>query len=148
MMDIQAALGIHQLAKLDDFTARRKHFAEMYTQGFADLSELIVPPSGDPKNKHAWHLYPIRVRAGMLDIERDRFIEELGEEKIGTSVMFRPLHLHTLYREALGYEPGSFPVAEEAFEGTISLPVSPKMTDDDVLDTIAAVQRIVAKHRR
>ena len=147
MMDLQAALGLHQLAKLDDFIARRARFAAQYADAFADLKEIVLP-SVTPEVRTAWHLYSILVRTNLLTVDRDRFIEELKEENIGSSVLFRPLHLHSFYRQALNYENGCFPNSEYAFEHILSLPISPIMTDEDVLDVIAAVRRIVARYRR
>ncbi|MBI4322989.1 MAG: DegT/DnrJ/EryC1/StrS family aminotransferase [Candidatus Omnitrophica bacterium] len=146
MMDIQAALGLHQLAKLEQFLQRRARFAAMYTEAFADLEE-IVRPQAKPEVRSAWHLYSILLQPKRLRISRDQFIEELRTEQIGTSVLFRPLHLHSYYQKALGYPPGSFPVAESLFERTVSLPISPKMSEEDVWDVIAAVRRLVAKYR-
>jgi dTDP-4-amino-4,6-dideoxygalactose transaminase len=147
MTDIQAALGIHQLRKLDRFIERRAHFARLYTAGFRDLEAIAVPRGGDGL-RHAWHLYSILLRPELLTIDRDRFMEELKAENVGASVLFRPLHLHSLYQQTLGYGDGDFPVAEDLFRRTLSLPMSPRMSDDDVLDVIAAVRRIVARHTR
>jgi dTDP-4-amino-4,6-dideoxygalactose transaminase len=147
MTDIQAALGIHQLRKLDRFIERRAHFAALYTAGFRDLEAIAVPSAGDGL-RHAWHLYSILLRPDRIAIDRDRFMEELKEENVGASVLFRPLHLHSLYQQRLGYRDGDFPVAEDFFRRTLSLPMSPRMSDDDVLDVIAAVRRSVARHSR
>lgn len=147
MMDIQAALGLHQLARLDGFIARRAHFAAMYAEGFVGLDE-IVTPAGGPGMRHAWHLYTIVLRPERLSIDRDAFIETLKAENVGTSVLFRPLHLHSYYQQALNYPEGSFPNSEYAFHHSISLPISPKMSDEDVRDVIAAVRRTVIRHRR
>ncbi len=145
MMDLQAALGLHQLAKLDRFIERRARIAALYTEAFADLDALATP-AVRPDVRHAWHLYTLLLRPERMTIDRDRFIEELTAEQIGTSVLFRPLHLHSYYREALGYPEGRFPVSEDVFGGAVSLPLSPKMSDEDVLDVIAAVRRVVGKH--
>lgn len=146
MMDLQAALGLHQLAKLEGFIERRAHVAAMYTEAFADL-DAVVTPMVRPQVRHAWHLYTMLLRPERLTIDRDRFIEELTAEQIGTSVLFRPLHLHSYYRTTLGYPAGRFPVAEDVFRRAISLPLSPKMRDEDALDVIAAVRRVVSRHQ-
>ena len=147
MMDLQAALGIHQLRRLDGFIERRRRFAALYTEAFADLDAIEVPPPR-PHLTHAWHLFTILLRLEALTIDRDRFLEELKARQIGTSVLYRPLHLHTLYAEALGHREGSFPVAEEAFRRCISLPMSPRMSEEDVLDVIEAVREVARDHRR
>lgn len=148
MMDIQASLGIHQLAKLDGFISRRASFARRYSEAFAEVPEIWTPPHPPPERGHAWHLYPIRINPELLKIGRDDFIERLKEENIGVSVLFRPLHLHTAYKKTLGDMTGRFPVAESVFERTISLPISPAMRDADVESVIAAVRHIVQENRR
>jgi dTDP-4-amino-4,6-dideoxygalactose transaminase len=147
MMDIQAALGIHQLRRLEEFIQRRTHFAALYREGFAGLEAVALPPVREDI-RHAWHLFPILVQPEVLTIDRDRFIEELRGENIGTSVMYIPLHMHTYYQKLLGHQPGDFPTAHWLYERVINLPVSPKMADEDVLDVIAAVRRIARRYRR
>ncbi|OFW11427.1 MAG: UDP-4-amino-4,6-dideoxy-N-acetyl-beta-L-altrosamine transaminase [Acidobacteria bacterium RIFCSPLOWO2_02_FULL_67_36] len=147
MMDLQAALGIPQLCKLDGFNERRRHFAEMYNTAFADLPEIEVPEML-PYVKHAWHLYPILIRPERLTIDRNAFIEELRSENIGTSVLWIPLHMHSYYRNRFGYRPGDFPNALHIYERIINLPISPRMNDNDVLDVIGAIRRIIDRHRR
>ena len=149
MTDIQAALGIHQLRRLEDFIRVRRRYAEMYTSAFAEMPEIIAPSlEVEPGSRHAWHLYIIRIVKGALRIGRDRFIEELRAENIGASVHFIPLHLQPYYRDRYGYRRGDFPVAEAAYEGLISLPLYTTMTEEDVGDVIRAVKKIVARHRR
>ena len=147
MMDIQAALGIHQLKRLDEFIERRTHFARMYAEGFADLDAVAQSPVRE-NIRHAWHLFPILIQPEVLTVDRNRFIEELRAENIGTSVMYIPLHMHTYYQKLLGHQPGDFPTAYQLYERVINLPISPKMSDEDVLDVIAAVRRIARRHRR
>jgi len=147
MTDIQAALGIHQLRKLDAFQARRTHIANQYNALFADVPELIRPPERE-ETVHAWHLYPIRIHLDRVTIDRAQFIDELRERGIGTSVHFIPIHLHPYYRDALSLGPGDFPVAEKVYENLISLPIYPRMDDDAVERVAAAVREIVAARRR
>ena len=149
MTDIQAALGIHQLRRLEDFIRVRRRYAEMYTSAFAEMPEIIAPSlEVEPGSRHAWHLYIIRIVKGALRIGRDRFIEELRAENIGASVHFIPLHLQPYYRDRYGYRRGDFPVAEAAYEGLVSLPLYTAMTEEDVGDVIRAVRKIVARYRR
>ena len=147
MTDIQAALGIHQLKRLEAFQARRTHIANQYNALFAGVPELIRPPMRG-EVVHAWHLYPIRLQLDRLTIDRAQFIEELRERGIGTSVHFIPIHLHPYYREALSLGPGDFPVTEAIYEGLISLPIYPRMEDADVERVAAAVREIAGAHRR
>jgi dTDP-4-amino-4,6-dideoxygalactose transaminase len=98
--------------------------------------------------EHAWHLYVLRLRPGTLRIDRDRFIAELAARHIGTSVHFIPIHLHPYYRDRYGYVPESFPVAWSNYDRLLSLPLNPRLTDDDVTDVIEAVRDVVRVNRR
>lgn len=146
MTDVQAALGIHQLGRLDGFIRRRQEIAAMYDEAFSDLSEILLPPRLPGRN-HTFHLYPIRLNADLLQLNRSEFIDELRARNIGASVHFIPLHRHPFYRERYGYQPEQFPVCEEIYQGLLSLPLYPKMTDRDAADVIEAVRDIVAGHR-
>ncbi|HHY93425.1 MAG TPA: DegT/DnrJ/EryC1/StrS aminotransferase family protein, partial [Firmicutes bacterium] len=97
---------------------------------------------------HAWHLYVLRLRLEALHIDRDRFIEELKARNIGVSVHFIPVHLHPYYRDKYGYKPEDFPVAYENYLRMISLPLNPRLTDEDVADVIEAVLDVVKTFRR
>jgi len=147
MTDIQAALGIHQLRKLDDFIAIRRRYARMYDEGFADMPEVERPIIHSDRT-HTYHLYVIRLNLERLTIDRAQFIEELKALNIGTSVHFIPVHLHPYYRNTFGYRPGDCPVAERLYERIISLPLFPRMTEDDVRDVIQAVKDVISRHRR
>lgn len=146
MTDIQASLGIHQLKKLDVMQKRREEMAAIYNEAFADMHEIIIPKVKDDI-KHAWHLYAIQINKDSLTIDRSQFIEILRAENIGTSVHFIPLHLHPYYRNRYGFKRGDFANAELLYESEISLPLYPKMTNDDVGDVIEAVQKIVDQYR-
>jgi dTDP-4-amino-4,6-dideoxygalactose transaminase len=147
MTDIQAAIGIHQVRKIEAFQQRRTELADLYERLFAGVPEVIRPPRrGD--SVHSWHLYPIRLRLDLLRHTRAEFIEELRRRGIGTSVHFIPIHFHPFFQEALGHQEGDFPVAEKVFEGLISLPLYPRMTDDDVARVVDAVQDIIRSGRR
>lgn len=145
--DIQAALGLAQLAKCDAMRERRAAIAERYTAAIASLEAFEAPPR-PPDGQHAWHLYALLVNSSLLRIGRDQVIEELKQRGIGTSVHFIPLHLHTLYQKHLGYRAGQFPVAEKYFDREISLPIYPSMTDEDCDDVIEALHDIARQFRR
>jgi UDP-4-amino-4,6-dideoxy-N-acetyl-beta-L-altrosamine transaminase len=147
MTDIQAALGIHQLAKLEHFLEVRRKYVAMYNAAFGEMPEIHTPVVR-PDVRHAWHLYVIGLDLERLTINRAQFIEALRAEKIGTSVHFIPVHLHPYYRQTFGYRPGDFPNAERAYERIVSLPLYPNMSEEDVRDVIAAVTRIVRAHRK
>jgi len=121
---------------------RRELIAKRYQEAFSRLSEIEVPADRDYA-RHAWHLYIIKLNLEKISINRSEFIEQLKAENIGTSVHFIPVHLHPYYRETYGYKRGDLPQAEAVFDRIVSLPLFPKMSDQDVEDVIAAVQRII-----
>ena len=143
MSDIQAALGLAQLERLEERNARRAALAARLTAALAGC-EAVETPTVRPEVQHAWHLYSIRLREDTLRIGRDRFIEELEARGIGTSVHFIPLHLHPYYRESFGLRTGDFPIAEDSYARLISLPLYPRMSEGDV-DRVAATVRDVAR---
>ena len=147
MTDIQAALGIHQLRKLDGFIETRQRYARLYDEAFTELPEVETPVT-HPDRTHVYYIYVIRLNLECLNIDRAQFIEELKARNIGTSVHFIPVHLHPFYREHFGYQQGSLPQAEAIFDRIISLPLCPRMTEADVQDVIQAVHQIVVAHRR
>ena len=147
MTDIQAALGLCQLKKLERFQERRREVVAAYNRGFADTGALETPVER-PTVEHAWHLYVLRLRPEALSIGRDRFIEELATRNIGTSVHFIPIHLHPYYRDKYGYAPEDFPVAYSNYRRMLSLPLHPQLGDQDVADVIEAVLDVVRSHQR
>lgn len=148
MMDIQAAIGIHQLPKLDDFIARRTEIALFYNREFADVAEIITPAMAPYDQRHAWHLYTPLVRIEALDIDRDQFMAELKKENIGSGLHYKAIHHHSWYREHLPVPEGSLPNADYASDRILSLPLFPKMTLDDAGDVVAAVQEVIARNRK
>jgi len=147
MPDIQASLGLTQLPRLDAYAERRDALARRYCRALEDIPEIQLPPS-PLEGRHAWHLFVIRVRHERLRIDRNEFVRLLGEMGIGVSVHFIPVHLHPYYRDRLDLAPDDFPVAVDNYERAISLPLYPRMADED-LDYVADVARwIVETHRR
>ena len=147
MSDIMAGLGLSQLAKLERMQGLRQEIANYYQVEFGKIPEIEMPVELDYA-RHAWHLYIIKLNLDKLSIDRGKFIEELKDENIGTSVHFIPLHMHPYYRDTYGYKPGDFPVAEGIFERTISLPLYPKMSMQDASDVVKAVRRVVERFRK
>ena len=147
MTDIQAAIGLAQLARLDRLQARRRAVAAAYHAAFAGHDAFELPVER-PEVEHAWHLYVLRLQPGVLRIGRDRFIEELTARKIGTSVHFIPLHLHPYYRDTYDYAPDAYPVAQSNYERMLSLPLHPGLSEADVDDVVAAVLDIAEEYRR
>ena len=147
MTDIQASLGLHQLRKLPAFQARRHEVVRAYNAAFRDLPELELPVER-PEVESAWHLYVVRLNLHRLAIDRARFIEELKKRNIGTSVHFIPIHLHPYYRDKYGYRAEDFPVAYENYQRIVSLPLHPRLSEQDVARIIAAVKEVVAIFRQ
>ncbi len=147
MFDIQAALAKTQMNKLSAMQDRRKEIVKKYKEGFSTLDGIKLPPEAD-YTTHSWHLYVVRLELDKLTIDRDKFIELMGEANIGTSVHFIPVHLMSYYRENFGYKEGDFPVAESYFDTILSLPLYPKMTDEDVQDVINAVTHIISNYHK
>ncbi|AHF10902.1 DegT/DnrJ/EryC1/StrS family aminotransferase [Dehalobacter restrictus] len=146
MTDIQAAMGMTQLAKLESMQARREVIWQRYNAAFSKLPEIEVP-TDFAYARHARHLYMIRLNLDKLTVDRAAFIELLKEENIGTSVHYIPLPYHPYYRDTFGYKPGDFPKTEALYERIISLPLYPRMSDADVQDVIEAVQCVIEKIR-
>ena len=147
MTDIQAALGLWQLKKLDRFQERRRAIVEHYNSGLSSCDAVQLP--GERADvESAWHLYPIRLRLEMLTINRSRFIDELAARRIGTSVHFVPNHIQPYYRDKYGYKPEDFPVAYREYKRLISLPLNLVMTDQDVGDVIEAVCDVARAFRK
>src|SRR6266487_2333181 len=147
MTDIAAALGLHQLARSQWLLERRRSIAQRYTEAFSQWPE-VEPPPNPAHVEHAWHLYLLRLRPERLTITRDAFIQALTKANIGTSVHFIPLHLHPFYRDTYHLQVEDFPAALHAYQRVISLPIYPGMADEDVEDVIAAIEQIIAEHRK
>lgn len=147
MTDIQAAMGLAQLRRLDAMQARRREVVALYDEAFRDVDALELPVER-PHVEHAWHLYVVRLRLDRLSIDRDQVIRELTERNIGTSVHFIPVHLHPWYRERYGFVPGQFPVAYGSYLRTLSLPLHPGLSDEDVEDVVSALLDVVERFRR
>jgi dTDP-4-amino-4,6-dideoxygalactose transaminase len=118
-----------------------------FNERLGALPEITLPVER-AGTTHAWHLYVVRLRPEMLRISRDEFIAALRERRIGSSVHFIPIHHHPYYRETFGWKPGDYPVADEAFETMISLPLYTRMTEREVDRVSTAVEEIVRAHRR
>jgi dTDP-4-amino-4,6-dideoxygalactose transaminase len=141
LTDLQAAIGLVQLAKCDAMRQARRRIAERYTSAFQDM-ELLETPTVRAGCESAWHLYILRLRLKALRIDRGRFIEELKSLGIGTSVHFIPLHLHPFHQRRFGYKRGDFPHAEAEYERCISLPIYPALADDEIDHVISSVKEV------
>jgi dTDP-4-amino-4,6-dideoxygalactose transaminase len=147
MTDIAASLGIHQLRRLDGFIKIRQNYAGIYDEAFRDLDVVKTPITHADRN-HAYHLYAIQLELAQLTIDRAVFIDKLKELNIGASVHFIPLHRHPFYRDQFGYQAGDLPQADGLYESVLSLPLYPRMSEQDVNDVIEAVYQIASTYRR
>ncbi len=151
LTDIAASLGIHQLKKSDKFWQRRRDIAKLYAGGLDSIPEVILPQAAlnvACGTQTAWHLYVIHLRLEQLTISRNCFVEELKARNIGASVHFMPLHLSSYYMKAFNYKKGDFPVAEDFFTRCISLPIYPKMKNEDIEYVVEAIADIVRQYQK
>ncbi len=146
LSDIQAAIGIHQLRKLDQFIERRALYAAMYHDAFAGMEEVELPPD-NPRCRHAWHLYILRLNLGRLKIDRGEFIRELEQRGIGTSVHFIPIPLLRFFAQ-LPLAQYACPRALDLYPRIVSLPLYPAMTEEQVQYVAQSVREIVQRSRR
>jgi dTDP-4-amino-4,6-dideoxygalactose transaminase len=142
MTDLQAALGIHQLAALEERLVRREQIARQYNAGLADLP-LVRPARVTAGDRHARHLYTVLVEEDRCGQTRDALQMALYERGIATSVHFDVVHLQPYYRERFGFTRGMCPAAERIADTTLSLPFSAGMSDESVDIVIAALNELL-----
>jgi dTDP-4-amino-4,6-dideoxygalactose transaminase len=147
LTDLQSAIGIHQLRKLDEFIETRKRYAALYDQLLGDVEELELPPDRTD-SRHAWHLYVPRLRLEKLGIDRDQFITALRERGIGSSVHFIPIPLHRFFASFAGRPENQCPRALALYPRIVSLPLYPGMTESEVEVVAAATRDILQKARK
>jgi dTDP-4-amino-4,6-dideoxygalactose transaminase len=146
LTDLQSAIGIHQLRKLESFIAIRTRYAAIYRQAFSGLAELETPPEAPPDCRHAWHLYPLRLNLDRLAIGRRQFIEQLRVRGVAASVHFIPVPLHPYFSR--------MPMARaecrrtlELYPRLVSLPLYPAMTEEQVHFVAGVVSQVAAANR-
>lgn len=141
LSDINAALALTQLERLNELNRKRAELAGYYLERIKDIPG-IKPQKQLPGTKSAWHIFPVWVDKDQFGIDRNQLVKELWQRNIGTSVHFIPLHLQPFYQEKYGYREGDFPVAEKIYHGILSLPLFPRMRHSDIDDVIAALKDI------
>ena len=142
LTDIAAALGRAQLVKLERFIEERTRVAQRYFANLRDEEHILLPVFSE-ENRQPWHLFMIRIKNETSPVQRDDVINRLAERGIATSVHFIPLHYHTAYQKLGRWAKGDFPVAERFFEGEISLPMYPAMTNEEVDEVCQALREIL-----
>ena len=145
MTDMQAALGIHQMTRIEPYARRRREIWERYDQAFAGLPAEMPAPE-EPGTTHARHLYTLLLDLTHLKTGRDAIVEDLKAEGIGTGIHFISLHLHPYYKDRFGFSPDDFPNARHISERTVSLPLSARLANQDVDDVIAAVRKVLLRN--
>ena len=146
MTDIQAALGISQLNKINGFLKRRREIAKKYDEYLKNIDGIILPYQ-ESFSKSAWHLYVIQLELEKFKVGRKEIFEALQAENIGVNVHYIPVYYHPYYKR-LGYEKGLCPNAEKLYERIITLPLYPKMKDKDIEDVVNALDKVLKYYRR
>jgi dTDP-4-amino-4,6-dideoxygalactose transaminase len=142
MMDLQAAIGIHQLARVERNWKRREAIWNRYMQAFADLPiGLPAPPAAD--TRHAYHLFTVMIDDSRCGISRDAFLDSMNKRRIGTGVHYLSVPEHPYYQQRFGWHPENWPNAMRLGRQTVSLPLSPKLSDADVERVIESVSAII-----
>ncbi len=144
MMDLQAAIGIHQLQRVERYWQRRREIWSRYQQAFADLP-IVLPAEPEPATRHAYHLYTILLDQGNAGVGRDQFLEAITRHNIGVGVHYLSVPEHPYYQETFGWRPQDYPAAMQIGRQTVSLPLSARLTNQDVADVIAAVQQVLSQ---
>jgi dTDP-4-amino-4,6-dideoxygalactose transaminase len=144
MMDLQAAIGIHQLGRLERYAERREQIWERYLEAFADLP-FGLPAPVEPDTRHAHHLFTLLVDQERCGLTRDEFIDRMTAHNIGVGVHFLSIPEHPYFQNAFGWRPEQWPHAQRIGQQTVSLPLSGCLSDEDVDDVIAAVRAVVAR---
>lgn len=147
LTDLASAIGIDQLGNASEFLAARKRQAETYRDRFSEVS-TIRPLRVSDEVDHAWHLYVLVLEIERLTISRNEFIDLLKAQGIGTSVHYRPLHLHSYYQRHLGYRPEDLPAMTDLFPRLVSLPIYPGLSEDEQDRVAETVVRILREHTR
>lgn len=148
MLDLQAALGLHQLPQLDRFNSIRRRLAERYHELLAAVPEVRPISQVNYPSFHAWHLFIVQLDTTAVALSREEFLAAMGEENIGLGLHFPAVHLQEYYRRKYEYGPGDLPHAEHAGARIFSLPLYPLLEEGDQDDVVAALERVVAAHRR
>ncbi len=148
MLDIQAAIGIHQLRRLPEFNEKRRILANNYFKLLKDVSGVIPLAPPEYSHEHAWHLFVVRLEIESLRIDRDEFIAHLQEEGIGVGLHFPAVHLQKFYRERYGFKRGDLPNAEWNSDRLFSLPLYPALSQENQIRVVETLKRLLKRYKR
>jgi dTDP-4-amino-4,6-dideoxygalactose transaminase len=143
MMDLQAAIGIHQLRRIEANWKRREEIWNRYNEAFADLP-VTLPAATEPDTRHAYHLYTLLIDEARAGISRDEFLEAMTANNIGVGVHYLSIPEHPVYQEKFGWQPADYPNAMRIGRETVSLPLSAKLTDSEVSFVVEAVRNVLS----
>ncbi len=147
LSELHSALGIHQLKKLEFFQKRRREIVNIYNRELENIKGIKIPFV--KKNvKHSWHLYIIQLEIDKLKVDRDQIFKALREENIGVNVHYIPIHYHSYYQKKFNLKKGILPNVEWLFPRVLTIPLFPKMSDNDVYDVINALEKVITYYRK
>jgi len=152
-MDIQAAMGLHQIQKLDGFNARREFLFKRYLELLKDVEEVMLPWEGSADLAHCYHLFVLRIHPEKLGLDRDAFVAALKEENIGSGIHYRPTHIHAFYRDYYAARPHALPKeglphTEWSGERLLSIPLWPGLSEEDQDLVVGAIKQVIARARK
>ncbi|MFP4168007.1 MAG: DegT/DnrJ/EryC1/StrS family aminotransferase [Desulfonatronovibrionaceae bacterium] len=142
MTDMQAALGLHQLEKLENNWKRRRKIWDFYNTRLSELP-IGLPPAWGEEERHALHLYTVLIDPQKTGITRDDFLQKMHEQGIGTGVHYLSIPEHKYYQDRFGWRPEDWPAAAHIGRQTVSLPMSSRLTDRDAEDVVRAVRIVL-----
>ena len=147
LSELHASIGIHQLSKLGGFQKRRREIVEIYNRDLPKIEEVTIPYVQE-KVKHTWHLYVIQLNLEKLRVDRDQVFRALREENIGVNVHYIPVHYHSFYQTNFGFKQGILPNVEWLYPRLLTIPLFPKMSDNDVYDVINAIEKVINYYKK
>jgi len=148
LTDFQCVLGLSQLKKIGRIIQRRREIVQKYNHEFEDVPEIKIPQINPVDSTPAWHIYMIQLNLERIKVGRRKIFEALRAENIGVNVHYIPVHLQPYYQKRFGYHLGDFPKAENYYSRAITLPVFPKMSDEDVGDVVVAVKKVINYYKK
>jgi len=142
MMDIQAAIGIEQLKRVERYWKRRQELWRYYDRALANLP-ITLPAEAEAESRHGLHLYTILIHEKEAGLTRDRFLDAMTARNIGVGVHYLSLPEHSYYQGAFGWKPEDYPNAQRVGRTTVSIPMSARLTDEDAEDVVEAIREIL-----